>query len=181
MEEVCIRFPHIIELINNCLDDQSLVKFKETSRLIFKITTEQKNKNYFWIRMIQSDIIDFGKFYEDWNSVFENLSPQNVKKLAHIVQTFYKTGPMKRRDNWGQFTIYCKNAFTSPWPQNMKKLAKIALNYFKKSSARRDRNWSPMHIVSENGNLGLCKKIAKLVENKKSKMQQGTVHKIRFG
>ena len=34
MEEVCIRFPHVIEQINKGLDFKTLVKFKEASRIV---------------------------------------------------------------------------------------------------------------------------------------------------
>ena len=47
MEGICLRFPHLIEQINEELDNKTLVKFKDASRLVFKITTKQKGGKFF--------------------------------------------------------------------------------------------------------------------------------------
>ena len=42
MEEVCIRFPHIMEQINKDLDFNSLVKLRETNRIVCNVIDNQK-------------------------------------------------------------------------------------------------------------------------------------------
>ena len=125
------------------LDNKMLVQFKGTRRSIFKITTEQNRGNYFWIRMIQSDMGNVKEFIEDWKKVFKKSSPQNMKRLAEIVRKFFNNKPI-----------------------------------------RKTRNWSPMHIISEGGNLELCKTIAEITEDKNprsSKDQWTPLHYLSVG
>ena len=133
MDEVCLRFPHLIEQINKHLENKTLVQFKKISRPICKITMNHKT---FWIRMIQSEMVsDFAEFSKDWKKVFEKSPVKLLEKMAVIVQEF-----------------------------------------FKKKNKRRLKSWSPMHIVSESGNLELCKHIAPITEDNISRCSIGKVN-----
>ena len=87
MEEVCIRFPHIMEQINKDLDFNSLVKFlRETNRIV----CNQRQGRFFWIRMIPNNLpfLNCIEFKEDWKSVFKVTETEYFKKIAINIQKF---------------------------------------------------------------------------------------------
>mgnify|MGYP001363463310 CR=1 FL=1 len=92
MNEVCLRFPHICELINTLLNDQSLVKFKETSRILYHSINNQKAGRFNYIRKIQS-FLPIGKkslFKEDWNSVLKIKSVNTLEIFAYKIKKHFK-------------------------------------------------------------------------------------------
>ena len=64
MEEISLRFPHIIEQINKVLDIKTLVKFKEANRIVCNIIDNQKQGRFFWTRVIQTNLSNCIEFKE---------------------------------------------------------------------------------------------------------------------
>ena len=84
MEEVCIRFPHIMEQINKDLDFNSLVKLREANRIVCNVIDDQRQGRFFWIRMIPTNLpfSNCIEFKEDWKSVFKVKETEYFKKIA---------------------------------------------------------------------------------------------------
>ena len=105
INEVCLRFPHICELINTLLNDQSLVKFKETSRILYHSINNQKAGRFLCIRKIQR-FLPRGHnslFTEDWKIVFHKISVNIMEMFAFYVQKFYKSN--QRQEFWSPMHI----------------------------------------------------------------------------
>ena len=104
--EICLRYPHLIEQINVQLKNETLVKFKETSKLVSKITTKQKCRKFLWMRWIQSNI---GEFTEDWINAINKSSAETLKIFAKIVHAFFKNKPGRRHRYWSPMHIGKEN------------------------------------------------------------------------
>ena len=88
MELVCKRFPHILEMVSNNLDDQSLITLKESSREVSKSMDEER---FFWIRIIRRYKENFKKFKDSWREVLQKTPIANVRKIAKAVQKFFNS------------------------------------------------------------------------------------------
>ena len=92
MEDMCLRTPHILEQINELLDDKSLVKCKKASRIMNTIIEKQKCEKYLTTRMIQSYIKN-SKEFADWRIIFQKLPMKQLNKFGILVTDFYKSFP----------------------------------------------------------------------------------------
>ena len=108
MEEICLRFPHIIEKINKVLDIKTLVKFKEANRIVCYIIHNQKKGRYFWTRVIQNSLSNCIEFKEDWKNVLKKTETEYLKKIAISLQIFFTSRLVRRQDHWSpsQIALY---------------------------------------------------------------------------
>ena len=108
MEEICLRFPHIIEKINKVLDIKTLVKFKEANRLVCYIIDNQKKGRYFWTRVIQTNLSNCIEFKEDWKNVLKKTETEYLKKIGISLQIFFTSRLARRQDHWSpsQIALY---------------------------------------------------------------------------
>ena len=92
MEEVLTRFPTIGQEIFKLLDDKSLAKSRETSKIWCLFLD---NDSLLW----QRRILKFSKyqieFNEAWKMVTSNVSVKFLKKLALALEKYYKTYPLE--------------------------------------------------------------------------------------
>ena len=100
MEHLCLRIPHIFEQINELLDDESLIKCKEVSRIICSIIENQKSGKFLTTRMIQCYVKNPGEFSTDWRIIFQKLSAERLSEFGILVQDFYMAVPSRFEENW---------------------------------------------------------------------------------
>ena len=82
-----MRFPLASKIILNNLDNQSLVRSKESSR---KVAEFVDGERFIWIRIIKKYSQHFEGFEESWNEVI-NKTPVNIlKQFAISAQKFFK-------------------------------------------------------------------------------------------
>ena len=79
LDMICKRFPHVSQRILKNLDDQSLIRSKEATRLIAKFL---ENEKFYWIRIIKKHDKNFEGFQESWKEVLGNSPVDIVKQLA---------------------------------------------------------------------------------------------------
>ena len=94
MEDICLKFPHLFEQINKLLDNETLVKCKEASRILYCAVENQRARKYQWNRIIQSYLTDLqvsNEFKEHWRNVFAKMSAEHLEKFAKDVQKFCKS------------------------------------------------------------------------------------------
>ena len=70
MEDLCKRFPALAKKLLQNLDDQSLVIFKETSRDIYSVST---NERAYWLRIIQKYSGNLLEFQNSWKKVLNKI------------------------------------------------------------------------------------------------------------
>ena len=97
--------PHILEQINEVLDDKSLVKCKRVSRMTCSIIEHQTCGKFVTTRVIQSYFKNPKEFAKDWRIVFRKLSLERLNELLILVKDFYKAVPSRLEGNWSPMHI----------------------------------------------------------------------------
>ena len=106
MEDICLKFPHIFEQINEELNNKTLVKCKEASRALHSVVENQGARKYEWIRIIQSYLQVSNEFKEHWRNVFAKMSAENLNKFAKDVQKFCKIDRLRMMEHrWSPLHI----------------------------------------------------------------------------
>ena len=136
MEELSIRFPTLLTKILKNVDDQSLVKFKETSREMSEFIVKDRFYWIIWIRIMKKYNQHFEEFSNAWKLVIEKTPVAIVQKLALNVKRFF-TDSGRQFGGWGD-------------PENEQGLAK---------------QWSPLHIAAETRDFDLLKHIVEKTED----------------
>ena len=85
MEGLCKRFPLLVEMVFENLDDESLVKCKESSR---EINHHLQNQRFYWIRIIKTHG-NFKEFADSWKKVVCKTPVETVKELALTVEEYW--------------------------------------------------------------------------------------------
>ena len=160
MEQVCIRFPHVIEQINKELDFKTLVRFKEANRIVCDVINNQKQGRYFWTRIIHTNlpISNCIEFKEDWKNVFSKTENEYLKKHAINIQKFFSFSSTRRQRNWSPMHIASAQ-------EDLELCQKIAEITEEKNPKLKD-NWTPLHFASQSGNFEIFKFLSKNLQDK---------------
>ena len=160
MEQVCIRFPHVIEQINKELDFKTLVRFKEANRIVCDVIDNQKQGRYFWTRIIHTNlpISNCIEFKEDWANVFSKIENEYLKKHAINIQKFFSFSSTRRQKNWSPMHIASAQ-------EDLELCQKIAEITEEKNPKLKD-NWTPLHFASQSGNFEIFKFLSKNLQDK---------------
>ena len=86
MEELSNRFPDLVTMILENVDDESLVNVKESSREMSELIA---NKRFYWIRILKTYYQNFLEFSKLWRMVIEKTPVEIVEKLAVAVEMFF--------------------------------------------------------------------------------------------
>ena len=86
MEDLCGRFPLLSKMVFENLDNQSLVKFKESS---WEINNHLQNERFYWIRIIKKHVEHFKEFADAWKKVIDKTPVKTVRELAITVESYF--------------------------------------------------------------------------------------------
>ena len=86
MEDLSKRIPFLNKIICKELYEQSLVKFKDTSR---EIANTLKNDRFYWIRVLRTYNCLRGDFKYFWARVVKRTPAEFVKEIAMCINQFY--------------------------------------------------------------------------------------------
>ena len=86
MEELSNRFPDLVTMILENVDDESLVNVKESSKEMSELIA---NKRFYWIRILKKYYQNFLEFWKAWKMVIEKTPVDIVQKLAVAVEMFF--------------------------------------------------------------------------------------------
>ena len=159
MEERFERFSHLSEAIFNCLDNKSLVKCKEVSRIWCDYISEQK---LYHIRIIHLTV---GKFHEvgrDWKKVFRKGATNTMKNLRHAVEQFYLE---KNNVHYYEGLTPIHVAAGTGDLSLLEEIQKTAQEKYPEDSEA----FTPLHYAAQNGHLNICKALIENMPNKNPK------------
>ena len=89
MEDICLRFPHLMEQINEELDDKSLIECKEVCRIMCSII--QNQRRFLTLTLIQNCVKN--PFEKEWKMVLQKLPVERLNKFIIWVKYFYNAVP----------------------------------------------------------------------------------------
>ena len=94
MDEICLRFPHLMEQINEELDDKSLTQCKEVSKIMCSII--QNQKRFLTITLIQGHVKT--PFKKEWKKVLQKLPVERLNEFIIWVKDFDNAVPSSLPD-----------------------------------------------------------------------------------
>ena len=152
---ICLRFPHLWEQINELLDDESLTKCKEVSRIMCSVTKNQESGRFFTKRVIQSYIKNSREYEEEWKIVLNKLGVNRLKEFEVLVRGFYRGLDKSRREyQWSPLHIAAERGHLD----FCKCIAKF--------STIKCSKWSPLHFSVQNGWLEVSRFLYKEIKDK---------------
>ena len=93
MENLRNRFPTLISMVLENVDDQSLVTFKETNREMLDFINEER---FYWLRILRKYNGSFVEFSKSWRMVIEKNPVEIVREIAVTVEKFFNDPRIKR-------------------------------------------------------------------------------------
>ena len=154
VENICLRFPHILEQINELLDNKSLIKCKEVSRILCSTIKEQDFGKFLAKRVIQSYIKNSKEFTKEWTIVLKKLPLEKLCKFEILVKDFYKAVPSRLDGKWCPMHI----AADCGDMEFCKFIAKVSI--------LKDYELSPLVFSAQAGHLDVSKFLYKEIEDK---------------
>ena len=100
IENICLRFPHILEHINELLNNKSLINCKEVSRILCSTIKKQEFGKFLTTRVIQSYIKNSKEFAKEWMIVLKKLPLEKLYEFEILVKDFYKAVPSRLDGKW---------------------------------------------------------------------------------
>ena len=82
MEDLCQRIPRVSAKIFGLVENQTLIKCKESSRVIYNF---MENERFFWIRIILGNQ---GSLQDSWKKVVDKTPFSIIKEFAISIQQF---------------------------------------------------------------------------------------------
>ena len=154
MDDLWPRIPHVFERINELLDNKSLIKCKEASRIMCSIIDNQKSGKYVTTRMIQSYTKNPKILSEDWRIIFKKLPLKQLKEFGILVKEFYKYAASRLEENWNPLHIAAERGNID------------FCKFIVKVSATKQYNFSPLLFSAQTGHLEVSKFLYKEIEDK---------------
>ena len=163
MDVIQIRFPTLaVEILNN-LDDQSLMKYKESNRDNWKFLGQER---FYWIRILKKFNDYFETSRETWRKAISKTSAGIVKKLAIAVFTFFKT----ESDNFIELHFSLKGDH-SPFIPVLIAAYDGDLNFFQQMNEKSSdlkqppSETKPIQFAAYRGNMAICKLLINECDN----------------
>ena len=154
MDELCQRFPLMVQKILNHVDNETLINFKEAGR---NNSAFMENERFYWIRIIQRYNCLIGELQEVWMKVVRKSPKEIIKELAVTVHQFPKT-------------IF-KNLKSKYMPG---RTIVSPLEFVQKL----EKQWHPLFIGAACGSVNLCNHIIQKTDIKEPRLTLRTT--IRF-
>ena len=154
MENICVRFPHLLEQINRLLDNNSLIKCKEVSRTMSSIIDDQESGTFLTKRVIHRYIKNYKEFAEEWKVVLKKLPIKRLNVFGILVKDFYKAVPSRHRFQWSPLHIAAERGDIN-FCKLIAKLGTIKSN-----------KWSPLHFSAQAGHVEVFEFLYKKFKDK---------------
>ena len=94
MEDLCQRIPHVCAKIFGLVDDQTLIKCKDASKVFYNFIN---NERFFWLRIIHQHE---GRLQDSWKKVVVKSQLAIVKEFAVSVQQYAKNNYSSSNYSW---------------------------------------------------------------------------------
>ena len=167
------RMPHIGEQIFDSLDNQSLLKCKEVSRLWYDFIDEQK---FPWVRIFQTHVKESNKNYTEcpqhWRKLFKKSSVDQVKDFTNKIHDSI----LHSRKHGFTFSCHEGREFAPmhfaaqfaylPNFQIITHITKGFLNAEREKMPRDKDGNTPLHIAARYGNLNIIQLLLPAMEDK---------------
>ena len=188
LDEMMLRFPHIVQDVFKELDNKSLTNCRDVSRASCDFID---NKKFYWIRKIQN-CVSMKEFWRHWKKVLRNTPTEDIKEIFVTVKQFAESDLNKYKKNWSPLHIaaaqghleFCKyiiekikdpnpkrrkdgiTAFHVAAHNGCKEICELMIDNLEDKNPADNFGMTPFHSASKNGHFDVCKLLIQNIEHK---------------
>ena len=162
LEDFCLQFPSVGEMILKKIDNQSLVNCKKVS---WEMEGFIKSERHYWIRMMGRHLQNFKEFQDQWKMVIKKTPIVILRKLSPTVDTFFYNDPIHYGQQWAPLHIAAQ--------EGSLKLFKYILDKTGDICSKRKNGWTTLHMAVDGRNFEVCK----FLMNKMTDKNPGSLRK----
>ena len=172
MDSIQLRFPTLAENILNRLEDQSLLKYQESSKNSYDFLNNEK---FFWMRILKKYNKYFETSKESWKKAIHKTPTGVVKKLALAVLNFFST----ESDQFIKIHFCLNEEQLSLLTPSLICAYDGDLNLFEEMNQKTSlpnqakADTSPIHLAAYRGNMAICRLILNRTGNENPKGKYG--------
>ena len=187
LDEMMLRFPHILQAIFKELDDKSLTNCRNVSRACCDFIDDEK---FYLVRKIQN-YVSMKNFLKQWQKVLRNTPTENIKKIFVTVKQFVEYDLSRYKLQWSPLHIaaaqghleLCKyiiektnnpnpkfrnglTAFHMAASSGFREICELLIDNLEDKNPADKKGKTPFHSATENGHFDVCKIIIQNIDNK---------------
>ena len=187
LDEIMLRFPHVVQGVFEELDDKTLTKCRNLSRSYCDFIEDEK---FYWVRKIQN-CVRMTKFQEQWNNVLKNIPTQDAKEIFVIIGHFFQSDLNRKKLQWSPLHIaaeqghleFCKYIIEKTKDSNptredgitaihmatlsgSREICELIINNLEDKNPADNKGMTPFHIAAEKGHWDVCKLLIQNIDNK---------------
>ena len=173
MDIIVKRFPVLAVNISKNLDNQSLVKFKESNRENVEFMIQ--NRSY-WIRILKKYNVYFETSKESWKKSISNTPTEFIRQLAMAALHFFKTASEDVEDlievtfhpwNDGRFYQELTPLHIAAYDGDIDFFYEVKKVTLDLNQCLKQSRIAPIHLAAYRGHLELCRQLLEdWIENK---------------
>ena len=194
LDEMMLRFLHIVQDVFEELDNKSLTHCRNLSRICCDFIDNEK---FYSVRKIQG-CVRMTEFQLQWNKVLKNIPTQVAKEIFVTVKHFFQYDWYRKKLQWsplhvaaeqGQLElcefIIKKTKDSNPRREDgitaihmaafkgCQEVCELMLNNLGNKNPGDNEGVTPFHIASEKGHLDVCKLLIQHIDNKNPSAHDG--------
>ena len=155
MEDLCQRIPRVSAKIFGLVENQTLIKCKESSRVIYNL---MENERFFWIRIIHRNKVSL---QNSWKKVVDKTPFSIIKEFAVSIQQFLNMVCYKN-DDWQIWSPL----YIAAGVGNSDLCKYIATKTSDGNHVKDEKKWTDLHTAVNYGNFETFRLIFENVANK---------------
>ena len=160
LDEIMLRFPHLVQDVFVELDNKSLANCRKVSRAFCDFIDDEK---LFWVRKIQNYVC-MKKFQQHWKKVLRNVPTQDVKDIFWGVQQILKYNS-RRKLQWSPLHIAAA--------QGHLELCKYIMEKTNDPNPKKKNGITALHMAAYGGCRETCELLIDNLENKNPVTNKG--------
>ena len=187
LDEMMLRFPHIVQDVFKELDNKSLTNCRNVSRVCCDFIDDEK---FYWVRKIQN-YVSMKNFLKQWQKVLRNTPIENVNKIFVIVKQFVEYDLKRKKLQWSPHYIAAAQGHLEFWKyiiertnysnsktkdgitafhmaalNGYKEICELIIDHLEDKNPADNKGMTPLHNASEKGHFDVCKIIIQNIDNK---------------
>ena len=170
MENLCLRCPHIAEMIFGYLDNQSLTNSKLVSKSWYALIDNGRTIS---IRIIKKYIlvgISTNEIHENWKFLMKRAPQFVLKELANFYHEAYTVDPEGCMANdWNQFPFH----FAASYGLFQTCQHILVHKCYIDKGIKDLEGWTPLHHAAGSGHLEVCRLLLHFSEDKSPRNNYG--------
>ena len=194
LDEMMLRFPHIVQDIFQELDDKSLTNCRNVSKACCDFIDNEK---FYLVRKIQN-CVSMNEFQQQWKKVLRNIPTESTKKIFVAVEQFVENDLNRKKLQWSPLHIaaeqgnleFCKyiiektkehnpkrqdgiTAFHMATHNGCQEICKLIFDNLEDKNPADNKGITPFHTASKKGHFDVCKLIIQNIDNKNPAAHDG--------